>query len=72
MNEVAEAAAHTALAAIQATASLAEIRHGREFAVYGAAGVPATIECIAGFLRVLFVLEAHVHVADEICGAKSG
>lgn len=68
MNEVAEAAADTALTAIQPTAGFAEIRHGREFAVYGPAGVPAAVEGVAGFLGVLFVLEAHVDVADEICG----
>jgi hypothetical protein len=67
MYEVAEAATHTALAAIQTTTGLAEIRNRREFAVYGAAIVPARVEGVASLLRILFVLEAHVDVADEIC-----
>lgn len=67
MNEVAEAAADTAFAAVETTAGLAEIGDGREFAVDGAAGVPARVERVAGFLRVFFVLEAHVDVADEVC-----
>ena len=41
MDEVAEAAADTALAAVEATAGLAEIGDGRQFAVVGSAGVPA-------------------------------
>jgi hypothetical protein len=64
--EVAEAAADTALAAVQPAACLAEIGDGRQFAVDGAAGVPAGVECVAGFLAVFFVLEAHVYIADEI------
>ena len=67
MDKVAEAAADTALAAVETTAGLAEIGDGREFAVDGAAGVPARVERVAGFLRVFFVLEAHVDVADEVC-----
>ena len=67
MNKVAKAAADTAFAAVKATAGFAEIGDGREFAVYGAAGVPARVEGVAGFLRVFFVLETDVDVADEIC-----
>jgi hypothetical protein len=67
MDKVAEAAAHAALARVEATTRLAEVRHGRQFAVDGAAGVPARVEGVARFLRVFFVLEAHVDVADEIC-----
>jgi len=67
MDKVAEAAADTALATVETTAGLAEIGDGREFAVDGAAGVPARVERVAGFLRVFFVLEAHVDVADEVC-----
>jgi hypothetical protein len=66
VDEVAEAAADAALAAIKATAGFAEVGDGGEFAVDGAAGVPARVQRVAGFLRVFFVLEAHVDVADEI------
>jgi hypothetical protein len=71
MDEVAEAAAHAALAAVEAAAGFSEIGHGGQLAVDGAAGVPARVEGVAGFLRVFFVLEAHVDVADEICFAVS-
>jgi hypothetical protein len=67
MYEVAEAAADTSLAAVKATACLAEIGDGRELAVNGAAGVPAAVKGIAGLLRIFFVLEAHVDVADQVC-----
>jgi hypothetical protein len=68
VDEVAEAAADAALAAVEATARLAEVGDGGQLAVDGAARVPAAVERVAGFLRVLFVLEAHVDVADEIWG----
>ena len=64
MDEVAEAAAHAALAAVQAAARLAEVGHGRELAVDRARRVPAAVERVAGFLRRVFVLEASVDVAD--------
>lgn len=64
MYEVAEAAAHAALARVEAAAGLAEIGYGRELAVYGAAGVPARVEVVAGFLGGVFVFEAGVDVAD--------
>lgn len=67
VNEVAEAAADAALAAVEATARFSEIGDGRQLAVDGATGVPARVERVAGFLRVFFVLEAHVDVADEVC-----
>jgi hypothetical protein len=66
MYEVAEAAANTALSAIKTTAGFTEIGDGREFAVDGAAGVPAAVERVAGFLGIFFVLEAHVDVANQI------
>jgi len=72
MYEVAEAAADAALARVEATAGFAEVGYGGEFAVDGAAGVPARVEGIAGFLRVFFVFEAYVDVADEICFFVSG
>jgi hypothetical protein len=67
MNEVAEATADAAFAGVEATTRLAEIGDGRQLAVYGAASIPAGVEAVAGLLRVFFVLEAHVDVADEIC-----
>jgi hypothetical protein len=67
MDKVAEAAAHAALARVEATTRLAEVGHWRQFAVDGAAGVPARVERVARFLRILLVLEAHVDVADEVC-----
>ena len=66
MYEVAETAANAALARVQATAGLAEVGDGGEFAVDGAAGVPARVERVACLLGVLLVLEAHVDVADEV------
>jgi hypothetical protein len=71
VDEVAEAAADAALAAVEAAARLAEVGDGGQLAVDGAARVPAAVERVAGLLRVLFVLEAHVDVADEIWGFVS-
>ena len=64
MYEITKAAAYTALAGIEPTAGLPEIRHGREFAVDGAGGVPARVEGVAGALRAVFVFEAGVDVSD--------
>lgn len=64
MDEIAEAAADAALAGVEAAARLAEVGDGGQLAVDGAACVPARVERVAGFLRVFFVLEAHVDVAD--------
>lgn len=66
MNKIAEAAAYTALAAVKTTACFAEICNGREFAVDGATSIPAAVQGVAGFLRVLLILEADVDVTDEI------
>jgi len=66
VDEVAEAAADAALAAVETTARFSEIGDGGELAVDGAAGIPARVEGIAGFLRVFFVLEANVDVANEV------
>lgn len=66
VDEVAEAAAHTALAAVQPAAGLAEIGDGRQLAVDGARGVPARVQRIACLLRAVFVLESRVHVSDQI------
>jgi len=66
MDEVTKPATHTALAAIEAAAGLAKVGHGREFAVNWAGGVPAAVEGVAGLLRRVFVLEARVHVSNEM------
>lgn len=70
MNEIAKATAHTALAAVESTTRFAEIGNGREFAVDRATSVPTTIEGIASFLGVLFVLETYIDVANQICFSK--
>ena len=67
MDEIAEPASHASLPAIQPTARFSEVGHGRELAVDGARGVPAGIEGVAGGLRGVFVFEARVDVADEVC-----
>ena len=66
MYEIAEAPPNTSFAAVQPTACLAEVRHGRQLAVDGARGVPSTVEGVAGFLRRVLVFEARVDVTDEI------
>ena len=66
MDEVAESAAHTPFATIKTTTGLAEIGDWREFAVDRAPGIPARVEAIAGLLRIFFVLESNVYVADEM------
>ena len=63
MDEVAEPAPHATLAAVQAAARFPEVRHGAEFAVDRARGVPAGVERVAGFLGRVFVFEACVDVA---------
>lgn len=67
MYEIAEPAPHAPLAAVEPAARFAEIGDGGKFAVDGAGGIPATVEGVAGFLRRVFVFEARVDVADEIC-----
>lgn len=66
MDKVAEAAAHAALAAVEAAARLAEVGDGAQLAVDGARGVPAGVEVVAGFLGRLFVLEPPVDIADQV------
>lgn len=67
MNEVAEPTPDAAFAAVEAAAGFAEVGDGAELAVYGAGGVPAGVEGVAGLLGRVFVLEAGVDVADEVC-----
>ena len=67
MYEIAETASHAPFPAVEPTARFPEISHGTELAVDGPRGVPARIEGVAGFLGRVFVFEAGVDVADEIC-----
>lgn len=66
MDEIAEPAPHTALAAIKTTTGFPEIRHGTQLAVDGPRGVPAAIEVVTGLLRRLLVLEARIDVANQV------
>jgi hypothetical protein len=66
VDEVAEAAAHAAVARVEAAAGLPEVRHGRQLAVYGPPRVPARVERVAGLLRRVLVFEARVDIADQI------
>lgn len=70
MNEITKSTSHAALSGVQATTRFAKIGDGRQFAVDGAAGVPAGVERVAGGLCRVFVLEAGVDVADEIYRAR--
>lgn len=67
MNEIAEATAHATFAAVESAAGFPEVGHGRQFAIDRASSVPAAVECVAGGLRRVFVFEARVDVADEVC-----
>lgn len=66
MDEVAEAAAHAAVARVEAAAGFAEIGHRAELAIDGPRGVPPAVELVAGFLCRVLVLETGVDVADEV------
>ncbi len=67
MYEIAKPSAHAPLTAIQPTASFPEVRNGRQLAVDGPRRVPPRVQRVAGLLRRVFVFEARVDVADEIC-----
>lgn len=66
MYKITEPTAHTALATIQPTTRLAEIRHGAEFRIYRSRSVPATIQRVARSLRILLVLEPRIHIPDQM------
>jgi len=66
MYKIAEASTDAAFATIEPTARFSEIGNGGKFAVDGATGVPARVERVAGFLCIIFVLEARIDVADEM------
>lgn len=54
------------VSAVQSTTRLSEIRHGAQFAVDGPAGIPSTVQDVAGLLGAVFVFEARVHVSDQV------
>lgn len=64
MYEIAKTPSYAPLTAVEPTTRFSEIRHGGEFAVDGPCGVPARVECVAGFLGRVFVFESRVDVAD--------
>jgi len=66
MYEIAKASSHTAFTGVQSAACFAKVGDGGQLAVDGARGVPARVECVAGFLRRVFVFEARINVADQI------
>ena len=67
MNKIAKSSPHTSFAAVEATTRFSEIGDGGELAVDGARGIPTAIEGVAGLLGGIFVFEAGVDVADEVC-----
>ena len=67
MYKIAKPTPHTSFPTVQPTTRFSEIRHGTEFAVDRSRGVPARVECVAGFLRGILVFEACVDVPDQIC-----
>ena len=69
MDKIAEPTSHATFPAIESTARLSEIRHGRKLAIDGAGGVPAGVEGVTGGLRRVLIFEARVDIADEVCGA---
>lgn len=66
MYKVTEPTPHTAFSRIESAARLAEIRDGRKLAVDRPGGIPARIQIVARFLGAVLVLEARVHVADQV------
>jgi hypothetical protein len=66
MYKIAEATSDTAFATIEATTRFSKIGDRGELAIDGSAGIPARVESVAGFLRVIFVFESCVDIADEV------
>ena len=66
MNEIAEPAAHASLATVKPTTRLAEIRHGAELAVNRPPSIPPAIQALASRLRRILVLEARVHIPNQM------
>ena len=67
MYEIAESTPDTSFPAIEPTTRFSEVGHGGQFAVDWAGGVPTAVERVAGGLGGVFVFEARVDVADEVC-----
>lgn len=67
MYEIAEPASHTPFATVEPATRFTEVCDGGKLAVDGSSGVPARVQGVAGLLCGIFVFEAGVDVADEVC-----
>jgi len=66
MYEVTETASHAALSTIEPTTSLPKVCHRAQFAVNRPCRVPATVQRITRFLRILLVFEPCVHIPNQV------
>ena len=66
VNEVAETAAHTPIAAVQSAACLPEIRNRTQLAVDRSSRIPSAVQALARRLCRILVLEPRVHIADQV------
>jgi len=66
VDEVAEATPHTPLSTVQPATRLPEVRHRTQLAVDRPRRIPPAIQGITRRLRTVLVLEARVHVADQV------
>jgi hypothetical protein len=64
VDEIAEAAADTSLATVEPTTRFAEVGDRAELAIDRPSCVPSRVEGIASRLRVFFVFETSIDVAD--------
>ncbi len=67
MDEIAEPSSDTPFPTVETTTCFSEIGDRGELAVDGARSIPAAVEGVAGLLGRVFVFEARVDVADEVC-----
>ena len=66
VNEVAETAAHTSIAAVQPATCLPEVRNRAQLAIDRPSCVPPAVQALTRGLCRILVLEARVHVADKV------
>jgi len=66
VNEVAETAAHTSVAAVQPAACFPKVRDRAQLAVDRSTCVPSTVQALARRLCRILVLEPRVHVANQV------
>jgi len=66
VDEVTESATNATLAAVETTTGFAEVGDGTQLAVDGPRGIPAAVEVVASLLRTVLVLEARVHITDQV------